>query len=72
MSSSVIVLSHSIPSMMFREARISAAIASSLTAMAFAPGVLKTTIPASAQRSRGILLTPAPARAIAYSDGPYV
>ena len=38
---------------------------SSLTALALAPGVLKTTIPFSAQRSRGMLFTPAPALAMA-------
>ena len=41
------------------------AITSSFTAFAFAPGVLKTTIPFSAHFSSGILLTPAPALAIA-------
>ena len=38
---------------------------SSLTELALAPGVLKTTMPASEQRSSGMLLTPAPARATA-------
>ena len=37
----------------------------SLTAFALAPGVLKTTIPAAVASSIGILLVPAPARAIA-------
>ncbi|MBQ7266938.1 MAG: hypothetical protein IJR11_01075, partial [Synergistaceae bacterium] len=40
---------------------------SSLTLLAFAPGVLKTTIPCSEHFSIGILLTPAPALAIALS-----
>ena len=40
-------------------------ITSSATAFAFAPGVLKTTMPCSLQRSSGMLFTPAPARAIA-------
>ena len=38
---------------------------SSFTALALAPGVLNTTMPASLHLSTGILLTPAPARAIA-------
>ena len=38
---------------------------SSFTALALAPGVLKTTMPASEQRSMGMLLVPAPARAMA-------
>ena len=38
---------------------------SSFTELAFAPGVLKTTMPLSVQRSIGMLLTPAPARAMA-------
>ena len=42
-----------------------AAITSSFTALALAPGVLKTTMPLSEQRSMGILLVPAPARAMA-------
>lgn len=42
-----------------------AAMTSSFTALALAPGVLKTTIPLSEQRSMGILLVPAPARAMA-------
>ena len=40
---------------------------SSLTELALAPGVLNTTMPSSAQRSSGMLLTPAPARAMARS-----
>ena len=42
---------------------------SSLTALALAPGVLKTTTPSLAHSSRGMLLTPAPARAMATSSG---
>ena len=37
----------------------------SFTPLAFAPGVLNTTTPLSAHLSNGILLTPAPALAIA-------
>ena len=44
---------------------ISIPITSSATALALAPGVLNTTMPCSLQRSRGMLLTPAPARAMA-------
>ena len=44
---------------------MSPAITSSFTPFAFAPGVLKTTIPFFAQESSGILFTPAPARPIA-------
>ena len=40
---------------------------SSMTLRALAPGVLNTTMPCSAQRSRGILFTPAPALATASS-----
>ena len=46
------------------------AITSSLTPLALAPGVLNTTIPLSAHLSSGILLTPAPARAIALTFVP--
>ena len=42
-----------------------AAITSSFTEFALAPGVLNTTIPSSEHLSTGILLTPAPALAIA-------
>ena len=44
---------------------ISIPITSSATALALAPGVLNTTMPCSLQRSSGMLLTPAPARAMA-------
>ncbi len=50
---------------MGRAAIIKPAITISLTALALAPGVLKTTIPSSEARSIGMLFTPAPARAIA-------
>src|SRR5699024_9677464 len=40
-------------------------IISSLTAFAFEPGVLKTAVPCEVAFSKGILFTPAPARAIA-------
>ena len=45
-----------------------AAMTSSFTALALAPGVLNTTIPFSEQRSMGMLLVPAPARAMARRD----
>ncbi len=54
-----------IPPTMSREANIRPAITNSFTPLALAPGVLNTTIPSSAHFSRGILLTPAPALAIA-------
>ena len=44
---------------------ISIPMTSSATALALAPGVLNTTMPCSLQRSSGMLLTPAPARAMA-------
>ncbi len=44
------------------------AITSSLTALAFAPGALKTTMPFSDMASTGMLLTPAPARPIALTE----
>ncbi|OQA17864.1 MAG: hypothetical protein BWY61_02093 [Firmicutes bacterium ADurb.Bin354] len=66
-SSSASDLTHSIPPTISREARSIPARTSSLTAFALAPGVLKTTTPFSAHLSRGILLTPAPARATAKS-----
>ena len=43
----------------------SAPTTSSATALALAPGVLKTTMPARVQSSMGMLLVPAPARAMA-------
>ena len=52
-------------STIFLEERRRAAITSSLTALAFAPGVLKTTMPSSVHLSRGILFVPAPALAMA-------
>ena len=48
-----------------REASSRAHTVSSFTALALAPGVLNTTIPASEQRAMGMLLVPAPARAMA-------
>ena len=48
-----------------REPISMAQITSSFTALALAPGVENTGIPAAAQRSRGMLLTPTPARAMA-------
>ena len=55
---------HSMPPTISREARSIPARTSSLTPFAFAPGVLNTTIPFSAHASTGMLLTPAPARAM--------
>ena len=51
-----------------REESIKAANTSSFTALAFAPGVLKTTMPLSEHKSIGILLTPTPALEIAFKD----
>jgi len=60
---------HSTPPTTSREASIRAHTASSLTALALAPGVLNTTMPFSEQRSMGMLLVPAPARAMARRAG---
>ena len=62
LSSSALALHHSIPPTISRDAMSMPAITSSFTPLALAPGVLNTTIPFWAQESRGILLTPAPAR----------
>ena len=51
-----------------REESIKAAKTSSFTALELAPGVLKTTTPLSVHKSMGMLLTPAPAREIAFRD----
>jgi hypothetical protein len=48
-----------------REAMSMAQRTSSFTALALAPGVEKTAMPFSEQRSRGMLFTPTPARAMA-------
>ena len=45
-----------------------AAATNSFTAFALAPGVLNTGIPRSLQSASGMLLTPAPARAMAVTD----
>ena len=58
---------HSIPPTISREARSIPASTSSFTPFALAPGVLNTTTPFSAQSFTGILLTPAPARAITFT-----
>ncbi|MNI63548.1 hypothetical protein D3C73_1189270 [compost metagenome] len=50
---------------MSREDKSNPAMTISFTPLALAPGVLNTTIPFSAHFSSGILLTPAPALAIA-------
>ncbi len=74
MSSALIVgassLMKRIPPTISLEANNIPAATSSLTALALAPGVLKTTTPRSVQASMGILLTPAPARAMAVTEGP--
>ena len=49
-------LTHSMLPSTSREASTSEHISSSLTASAFAPGLLKTTMPFSAQSSTGMLL----------------
>ena len=54
----------SIPSIIPLEERSIPQITSSFTALAFAPGVLKTTIPFFVASSIGMLFVPAPARAI--------
>ena len=56
---------HASASASFLDERRRPAITSSLTAFAFAPGVLNTQIPCSAHFSTGMLFTPAPALAIA-------
>ena len=64
-SESLMLLVHSMPPTTSLAAKSIPHITSSFTPFAFAPGVLNTTIPASAHRSSGILFTPAPALAIA-------
>ena len=59
---------NAMPPTISREASSMAAATSSFTALALAPGVLKTGIPRSLQTSSGMLFTPAPARAIAVTD----
>ena len=61
------VFAHSTPATMFLASANMPAKTSSFTALALAPGVLKTTIPCWLHFSIGILLTPAPALAIASS-----
>ena len=53
------------PEITLREEISRPAMTSSLTALALAPGVLNTTTPVSLHLSTGMLLTPAPARAMA-------
>ena len=65
-SSSALSRTHATPPMMSRLASSMPASTSSFTALALAPGVLKTAMPASANLSRGMLFTPAPARATAF------
>ena len=64
-ASEAFALTHSTPPITSRAASIRPPITNSLTPFALAPGVLNTTIPLSAALSRGMLLTPAPALAIA-------
>ena len=52
-----------------RDAITSEHSSSSLTASAFAPGLLNTTMPRSVQSGMGMLLYPAPARPMAISSG---
>ena len=58
------------PPTMSRLASSMPAITSSFTPLAFAPGVLKTTMPFLAYSAWGMLFTPAPARATASSRSP--
>ena len=53
------------PSTISREASSIPAMTISFTPLAFAPGVLNTTMPFWAHFSKGMLFTPAPARATA-------
>ena len=69
-SSAALAFTHSTPPTMSRLARSMAAITSSLTPFALAPGVLNTTMPFFAYSACGMLLTPAPARATARSLSP--
>ena len=68
--SSALSRHHAMPSTMPRLPSRSAHSTISFTALALAPGVLNTTMPSSAQRSVGMLFTPAPARAMARRPSP--
>ena len=57
-----------LPERMPRELSNIPASTNSLTAFAFAPGVLKTTMPRFVYSATGTLFTPAPARATAFTD----
>ncbi|OQC23102.1 MAG: hypothetical protein BWX71_02175 [Deltaproteobacteria bacterium ADurb.Bin072] len=59
-------LAQAIPSVTFRLASSMPRMTSSFTPLAFAPGVLNTTMPFSEHLSMGMLFTPAPARAMAF------
>ena len=59
------VFTQSMAAGIFREVRNRAQSTSSFTALAFAPGVLNTTMPCSEHFCTGMLFTPAPARAMA-------
>ena len=61
-------LAYSIPPIISLDPINKLATINSLTAFAFAPGVLNTTIPLSVYSSTGILFTPAPALAKATRD----
>ena len=67
-SSPLLALTHSMEPSISLAAKSIMAIVNSLTAFAFAPGVLNTTTPSSANLSNGILLTPAPALATHKTD----
>ena len=71
-ASAALAFTHSMPPTMSRLASSMAAITSSFTPFAFAPGVLNTTMPFFAYSAWGMLFTPAPARATASRFGPGV
>ena len=69
-SSFFTVFTHSTASIIFLPPRNSSHSTSSFTALAFAPGVLNTTIPFSAYAATGMLFVPAPALATASRFAP--
>ena len=69
-ASAAFAFTHSMPPTMSRLARSMAAITSSFTPFALAPGVLNTTMPFFAYSAWGMLFTPAPARATARRFAP--
>jgi len=62
------VFAQVMPSWILRDDISKDAITISFTPLALAPGVLNTTMPRSEHLSSGMLLTPAPARAIAFTE----